>query len=72
MRGNNRFKRFVYNYGLELLKASWDFEDIKILIARIIGLKVRSCKAADASRYLSSLTVELLHTKTFPQVSDHP
>ncbi|MEH2057626.1 MAG: hypothetical protein V7K97_15975 [Nostoc sp.] len=29
MRGNAGFKRFVYNYGLELLTASWSFEDIK-------------------------------------------
>lgn len=27
MHGNRAFKRFVYNYGLELLKASWDFEE---------------------------------------------
>ncbi|BBD64786.1 transposase [Nostoc commune NIES-4072] len=29
MRGNAGFKRFVYNYGLELLTASWSFEDVK-------------------------------------------
>jgi putative transposase len=29
MRGNAGFKRFVYNFGLELLTASWSFEDIK-------------------------------------------
>lgn len=27
MHGNRGFKGFVYNYGLELLKASWDFEE---------------------------------------------
>jgi putative transposase len=26
LRGNAGFKRFVYNYGLELLKASWSLE----------------------------------------------
>jgi len=29
MRGNAGFKRFVYNFGLDLIKASWGFEDIK-------------------------------------------
>lgn len=29
MRGNAGFRRFVYNYGLELLTASWSFEDTK-------------------------------------------
>jgi putative transposase len=29
MRGNTGFKRFVYNYGLELLTGSWDFEGVK-------------------------------------------
>ena len=29
LRGNAGFKRFVYNFGLELLTASWKFEDIK-------------------------------------------
>ncbi|MHC5675097.1 RNA-guided endonuclease InsQ/TnpB family protein [Nostoc sp.] len=29
MRGNAGFKRWVYNFGLELLTASWSFEDIK-------------------------------------------
>jgi putative transposase len=29
MRGCAGFKRFVYNFGLELLTASWQFEDIK-------------------------------------------
>lgn len=29
LRGNAGFKRFVYNFGLELLTASWRFEDIK-------------------------------------------
>ncbi len=29
MRGNAGFKRWVYNYGLELLTASWDFEGVK-------------------------------------------
>ncbi|MEH2075733.1 MAG: transposase [Nostoc sp.] len=29
MRGNAGFKRFVYNYGLELIQASWDFEGVK-------------------------------------------
>jgi transposase len=29
MRGNAGFKRFVYNYGLELLTTSWSFEDVK-------------------------------------------
>ena len=29
MRGLAGFKRFVYNYGLDLIQASWDFEDIK-------------------------------------------
>lgn len=29
MRGNAGFKRFVYNYGLELLTASWSFEDVQ-------------------------------------------
>ncbi|MEH2060402.1 MAG: hypothetical protein V7K97_30600 [Nostoc sp.] len=27
MRGNAGFKRFVYNFGLELLTASWSFEE---------------------------------------------
>jgi putative transposase len=30
MRGNAGFKRFVYNFGLELLTASWSFEEIKV------------------------------------------
>ncbi len=29
MRGRSGFKRWVYNYGLELLTASWDFEGVK-------------------------------------------
>lgn len=29
MRGNAGFKRFVYNYALSLVQASWDFEDAK-------------------------------------------
>lgn len=29
MRGNAGFKRWVYNYGLDLLTASWDFEGVK-------------------------------------------
>jgi putative transposase len=29
MRGNAGFKRFVYNYGLELLTTSWSFEGVK-------------------------------------------
>lgn len=29
MRGNAGFKRFVYNFGLDLIKASWGFKDIK-------------------------------------------
>lgn len=29
MFGNAGFKRFVYNYGLELLQASWGFKDLK-------------------------------------------
>ncbi|MBG1265446.1 hypothetical protein [Nostoc sp. WHI] len=29
MRGNAGFKRFVYNFGLGLLTASWSFENIK-------------------------------------------
>ncbi|NMG19606.1 RNA-guided endonuclease InsQ/TnpB family protein [Brasilonema bromeliae] len=29
MRGNAGFKRFVYNYGLDLIISSWSFEDIK-------------------------------------------
>ena len=29
LRGNAGFKRFVYNFGLELLTASWKFADIK-------------------------------------------
>ncbi|MGI2904278.1 RNA-guided endonuclease InsQ/TnpB family protein [Tolypothrix sp. VBCCA 56010] len=29
MRGNAGFKRFVYNYGLDLMISSWSFEDIK-------------------------------------------
>lgn len=29
MRGLAGFKRFVYNYGLDLIQASWDFEGIK-------------------------------------------
>lgn len=29
MRGIAGFKRFVYNYGLDLIQASWDFADIK-------------------------------------------
>jgi putative transposase len=29
MRGNAGFKRLVYNFGLELLTASWNFEDAK-------------------------------------------
>jgi putative transposase len=29
MRGNAGFKRWVYNYGLELLTTSWNFENIK-------------------------------------------
>ncbi|WP_118171566.1 RNA-guided endonuclease InsQ/TnpB family protein [Nostoc sphaeroides] len=29
MRGNAGFKRWVYNYGLDLIQSSWDFEDIK-------------------------------------------
>jgi len=29
MRGNAGFKRFVYNFGLELLTASWSFEEIQ-------------------------------------------
>lgn len=29
MRGNAGFKRFVYNFGLELLTSSWSFEDVK-------------------------------------------
>ncbi|BAZ11897.1 transposase [Calothrix sp. NIES-4071] len=29
MRGMAGFRRFVYNFGLEMLKASWDFEGIK-------------------------------------------
>ncbi|MEH2065532.1 MAG: transposase [Nostoc sp.] len=29
MRGNAGFKRLVYNYGLDLIQSSWDFEDIK-------------------------------------------
>lgn len=29
LRGNAGFKRFVYNFGLELLTASWKFSDIK-------------------------------------------
>lgn len=30
MRGMAGFKRFVYNYGLDLIQASWDFTDIKV------------------------------------------
>lgn len=29
MRGMAGFRRFVYNFGLEMLKASWNFEEIK-------------------------------------------
>jgi putative transposase len=29
IRGNAGFKRWVYNFGLDLLTASWSFEDIK-------------------------------------------
>jgi putative transposase len=29
MRGNAGFKRFVYNFGLELLVSSWSFENVK-------------------------------------------
>jgi putative transposase len=29
MRGNAGSKRLVYNFGLDLLTASWSFEDIK-------------------------------------------
>lgn len=29
MRGMAGFKRFVYNYGLDLIQASWDFTDVK-------------------------------------------
>jgi putative transposase len=29
MRGNAGFKRFVYNFGLDLLTASWGFQDVK-------------------------------------------
>jgi putative transposase len=29
MRGRAGFKRFVYNFGLELLTSSWSFEDVK-------------------------------------------
>jgi putative transposase len=29
MRGNAGFKRFVYNYGLDLIQCSWDFEGVK-------------------------------------------
>ncbi len=29
MRGNAGFKRFVYNFGLELLTSSWNFEGVK-------------------------------------------
>ncbi|RUT09166.1 hypothetical protein DSM106972_012190 [Dulcicalothrix desertica PCC 7102] len=29
MRGMAGYRRFVYNFGLEMLKASWGFEGIK-------------------------------------------
>ncbi len=29
MRGMAGYRRFVYNFGLEMLKASWSFEGIK-------------------------------------------
>ena len=29
MRGMAGYRRFVYNFGLEMLKASWDFEGVK-------------------------------------------
>lgn len=29
LRGNAGFKRFVYNFGLYMLTASWDFQDVK-------------------------------------------
>lgn len=36
MRGNAGFKRFVYNFGLEMLQASWEWEDVKASDAKRI------------------------------------
>ena len=36
MRGCAGFKRWVYNYGLDLLQASWDFEGVKASDAKRI------------------------------------
>jgi len=50
LRGNAGFKRFVYNYGLELLKASWSLE----------GIKASDSQRLDAiKKVLSSYTMEL-------------
>ena len=50
LRGNAGFKRFVYNYGLELLKASWSLG----------GIKASDSQRLDAiKKVLSSYTMEL-------------
>jgi putative transposase len=37
MRGNAGFKRFVYNYALEMLKASWSLEGVKASDTKRLG-----------------------------------
>jgi putative transposase len=50
LRGNAGFKRFVYNYGLELLKASWSLE----------GIKASDSQRLDAiKKVLTSYTMQL-------------
>jgi putative transposase len=48
MRGNAGFKRFVYNFGLELLTASWNFEDVQASDSKRIDAikKVLTCRGS--------------------------
>ena len=52
MRGMAGFRRFVYNFGLEMLKASWSFEGIK---------------ASDSVRLNAIKKVFTLHVMTLPE-----
>jgi putative transposase len=52
LRGCAGFKRFVYNFGLELLTASWQFEDIKASDnKRIDAIKKILTRMMDESEY---------------------
>jgi putative transposase len=35
LRGNAGFKRWVYNFGLDLVQASWEFVDIQASDAKL-------------------------------------